>query len=191
MSNNKTCTRCGEEKPATLEYFHKQGEALRPACKVCRLKSAKAYHKASRENRKAYYQANKDAIAEQKKAYYQANRGAVIEKSKAYHEANREVVIEQKKAYYRTPKGKFKSIKASAKKRRINFSLLFELYETQLWGKPCHYCGCKVEVTGLDRKDSSKDYSPDNVVPCCSDCNSKKQDKPYEQFIQEQKERGS
>ena len=130
MGNNKTCTRCGEEKPATLEYFRASGTSLRPNCSVCHAKADKAY--------------------------------------------------------YRTPKGKFVMIRKSAKERGINFSLLFELYETQLWGKPCHYCGCKIEITGLDRKDSSKGYSLDNIVPCCHDCNRKKKDKPYDQFVLEQ-----
>jgi hypothetical protein len=191
MSDNKTCTRCGEEKPATLEYFHKrEGEALRADCKVCRIQSAKAHYIANKEAiseyGKAYYEANREAVIEKSKARYEANREAVIERVTAYREANREAINEQKKAYYRTPKGKFRSVKSEAKRRGINFSLLFELYETQLWGKPCHYCGCEIEVTGLDRKDSGKGYSRDNVVPCCYDCNSKKKDKPYDQFVLEQ-----
>ena len=172
MGNNKTCTRCGEEKPATLEYFYKKGKGFRPDCKVC-----------GAQSNKVYYKANKEAIVEQNKAYYKESKETVI---KAYQEANREAILERKRAYYRTPNGKFRSIRKSAKERGINFSLLFELYETQLWGKPCHYCGCEIEVTGLDRKDSSKGYSRDNVVPCCFDCNSKKKDKPYDQFVLEQ-----
>jgi len=175
MSNNKTCTRCGEEKPATLEYFHKRSEnGIRSDCKVC-----------ANQAGAAYYEANK----EKKKAYREANREAILKQRKAYREANREAILEQRYAHYRTPKGKFIKIKMKAKERGINFSLPLELYETQLWGKPCHYCGCKIEITGLDRKDSSKGYSRDNVVPCCRRCNSQKQNKPYEQFIQEQKEK--
>jgi hypothetical protein len=192
MSNNKTCTKCGEEKPATLEYFHKKREALTPACKMCRTQSAKAHYKANREavseRNIAYYKANKEAITEKKKARYLANREAAIEQGKAYYKANRETFLEKVKARYRTPKGKFTNIKKKAKQRGINFSLPFELYETQLWGKPCHYCGCEIEITGLDRKDNSKGYSRDNVVPCCFNCNRKKNNRPYDQFIQEQKE---
>ncbi len=148
MTKTKTCTMCGEEKPATVEYFYKRGNGFHSRCKVCR---------------KAHYEANKETLLERHKAYY-----------------------------YRDPRRKWTIIKAAAKRRNINFSLPFELYETQLWGKPCHYCGCGLEVTGLDRKDSSKGYSRDNVVPCCGLCNIKKNTKPYEQFIQEQKEsRGS
>ena len=230
----KKCSKCGEEKPATLEYFHKFRNGLRADCKVCYAEQKKVYYKANKkaiaeqqkayreankkaiaergkayyeankeaiaEKDKAYYEANKEAIAERKKAYYEANKEAFVERAKAYYEANKEAIAEQKKAYYkankkaiverekayyRTPKGKFRTIKKEAKLRNINFSLPFKLYESQLWGKPCHYCGCEIEITGLDRKDNDKGYEVGNVVPCCHNCNSKKKDRPYQVFIEE------
>lgn len=35
---------------------------------------------------------------------------------------------------------------------------------------------------GLDRLDSTRDHSEDNVVPCCIDCNTAKMDKTIENF---------
>ena len=172
----KKCSKCGEEKPATVEYFHKDGNGLRTECKPCRA-----------ERSKAYREANKEAIAEQNKTYYEEHKEAIAEQKKTYYEENKGAINERQAAYYRTPKGKFTGIKSTAKERNINFSLPFKLYESQLWGKPCHYCGCEIEVTGLDRKNSDKGYTPDNVVPCCGDCNNKKSTKPYEQFIVEVK----
>ena len=115
------------------------------------------------------------------KAYYEANKEAIA----ARYEANNEKIAERQKTYYRAPKGKYAHIKARAKTYEIEFSLPFDLYESQLWGKPCHYCGCEIEVTGLDRKNSDRGYTPDNVVPCCVDCNKKKNAKPYEQYLSE------
>tara|TARA_Y100001963_G_C6602076_1_gene363001 strand:+ start:264 stop:677 length:414 start_codon:yes stop_codon:yes gene_type:complete len=119
------------------------------------------------------------------KAYHEANKETILEQKKAYYEANKEAILEREKAYYRTPKGKYIRIKARAKTDEIEFSLPFDLYESQLWGKPCHYCGCEIEVTGIDRKDNDRGYTPDNVVPCCWDCNTKKSAKPYEQYLSE------
>jgi len=215
----KKCSKCGEEKPATLEYFYKFRNGLYAECKPCCaerkkahyesnkeviLERMKAYREANKEaiseRRKAYYkankaafaeqsrayrEANKEAIAEQKKAYREANKEAIIEYHKAYREANKEAITEREKADYRTPKGKFTNIKKAAKQRNINFSLPFKLYESQLWGKPCHYCGCEIEITGLDRKDNDKGYEVGNVVPCCHNCNTKKRTKPYQVFIEE------
>ena len=177
MTNEtKQCNKCGEEKPATLEYFakdsHNKSTGLQSHCKECN---------------KAYRKANKEAIAEQMKAYRKANKGVLSERKKVYRKANKEAITEYNKAYYRTPKGRFSEIKGKAKWRNINFSLPFKLYESQLWGKPCHYCGCEIEATGLDRKDNDKGYEVGNVVPCCHNCNNKKGIKPYEEFIAEVK----
>ena len=175
-SETKRCTKCGEEKPATAEYFNKRGDGLRSDCKGCSSKYSKAH-----------YQANKGAIAEQRKSYYEANKEAFAERAKIYYQTNKEAFTEKERAHYRTSKGKFTSIKKTSKARGINFSLPFDLYESQLWGKPCHYCGCDIEITGLDRKDNDKGYEVGNVVPSCQSCNAKKYDKPYEEFIAEVK----
>jgi len=200
---HKKCTKCGEEKPATLEYFHrktKTKDGLQYSCKQCNKayreankeyykEYYKAYNEANKESlkeyKKAYNEANKESIKEYSKAYYEANKESLKEYSKAYNEANKESLKEYSKAHNRTPKGKYTKIKRGAKVREINFALPFQIYESKLWGEPCHYCGVDIEVTGLDRKDSSKGYTPDNVVPCCWDCNRIKKDKPYEQFLEE------
>jgi hypothetical protein len=66
--------------------------------------------------------------------------------------------------------------------RGIGFSLDIEDFRlfTQ---SPCNYCnaepsGCwkgshgrKYIYNGLDRVDSSRDYTLDNIVPCCKKCN--------------------
>ena len=133
------------------------------------------------ERRRAYREANKEAIAEYSKAYSKVNK----EVMKAYRDSRSGLKSEYDKVYLKSPSGKFSQIKGEAKKRGIPFDLLREFYESQLWGKPCHYCGCEIEVTGLDRKDNDGDYTPDNVVPCCKKCNNKKRTKPYEQYLAE------
>ena len=130
---------------------------------------------------KAYYEENKEAA----KAYYEENKEAITKQGKAYYEANKEAIAKRDKAYHSSPEGKYNWIKRQGIQRGKHFDLPYEFYESQLWGKPCHYCGCEIEVTGLDRKDSDKGYTPDNVVPSCWDCNSKKKTKPYEQYLLE------
>ena len=51
----KKCTKCGEEKPATLEYFyaHSRG-SLRSECKKCHYKKHKAWAKNNREKMRSY-----------------------------------------------------------------------------------------------------------------------------------------
>ena len=51
---------------------------------------------------------------------------------------------------------------------------------------PCEYCQSKTLNTtgcGLDRKDSSKGYVKENVVPCCTSCNKiKNKELTYEEM---------
>jgi 5-methylcytosine-specific restriction endonuclease McrA len=64
-------------------------------------------------------------------------------------------------------------------------------YHSELVKQPCAYCGAPpsnveyppgrpdlaIRLSGTDRVDSSRAYVPGNIVPCCSDCNTKKGDR--------------
>lgn len=67
-------------------------------------------------------------------------------------------------------RSRYTQIKHSAASRSKVFSLTFDQF-ILFWQKPCHYCGNIHSNVGLDRIDSTKGYSLDNVVPCCSICN--------------------
>lgn len=57
---------------------------------------------------------------------------------------------------------------------------------TVLLSNNCHYCHGKLNETsvGLDRKDNSKGYTLDNVVPCCAACNTTRSDNyTYEEMV--------
>ena len=60
----------------------------------------------------------------------------------------------------------------SAKTRNISFELTKEKFE-ELVCMACYYCGSfnEKEVIGVDRINSSKNYTSDNCVPCCKICN--------------------
>jgi hypothetical protein len=65
-------------------------------------------------------------------------------------------------------------LRKSAKCRRISLLLTYEEYVSIVQDKLCYYCDGVLPLygAGLDRLDNNKDYQLDNVVPCCSDCNS-------------------
>lgn len=89
----------------------------------------------------------------------------------------------------------------SSRKLGLNYDLTFNDYEAMIQ-KPCFYCGCEgtnisndynykknekfsdtmIVCNGIDRIDSKKGYTKDNVVPCCKHCNSAKSDKTIEEF---------
>jgi hypothetical protein len=90
----------------------------------------------------------------------------------------------------------FKQYKHHATKKERDFLLTIEQFK-ELTGKKCHYCGelpsytmgrmmskyAQYTYNGIDRIDSSKGYSLDNVLPCCGTCNTMKMGLSYDDFI--------
>ena len=85
--------------------------------------------------------------------------------------------------------------KRHAKDRSIDFDLSYETVDRLVRGS-CHYCGVvggNLKKTknlkdgfrhnGIDRVDSSKNYTVDNVVSCCGLCNIAKRDMSSDEFI--------
>lgn len=85
--------------------------------------------------------------------------------------------------------------KRHAKNRGINFELQYETVEKLVRGS-CYYCGViggNLKKTknlkegfrhnGIDRVDSSKGYTEENVVSCCGTCNIAKRDMSLDEFI--------
>lgn len=81
--------------------------------------------------------------------------------------------------------------KRSAVKRGLKFNLTREQIASLIF-QDCHYCGRKPEQSfgrkntlpynGLDRMDSDKGYTIENVVPCCGSCNTNKRRTLYDIF---------
>lgn len=90
--------------------------------------------------------------------------------------------------------------KSSAERRGFNFEIDFEDFKKILL-QDCHYCGDSAEQSvnsyrssktksrkqirrnGVDRVDSAKGYTLDNVVPCCGLCNTIKMNAPIKDFL--------
>ena len=77
------------------------------------------------------------------------------------------------------PRGRYRRLVYSAKhgrkRRSIELRLTFEEY-VELIKQPCFYCGddLPTDGSGLDRKDNTKGYVKENLVPCCEQCNKAK-----------------
>lgn len=50
------------------------------------------------------------------------------------------------------------------------------------WQKPCFYGPHPIETIGLDRIDSTKGYTMDNLVSCCETCNRAKRHMSLAEF---------
>jgi len=104
----KTCTKCGQCKPATTEFFLTRDATkgtLKFECKTCGTIYRKAYYAENKASlladSKSYRLENLAVITAQKKANYAANRAAVIQKNQAYRAANREAARSRAATYGR------------------------------------------------------------------------------------------
>jgi len=76
---------------------------------------------------------------------------------------------------------RFARLKTKARYRGIPIELTREQWESVI-AEPCHYCGGPLAPTGygLDRKDTRGPYTLANVVPCCQQCNRRKECQTYD-----------
>jgi hypothetical protein len=149
------------------------------------------------ERRKEYYENNKEEQNEKSKKYRENNREKVREKRKEYYENNKEEQkekvknyyhnnIEKRKEYSKSPRGMLNHYRSKAKIRGINFNLTLDWTEEQIKLPEYNICAISgiqfVEEPhhafsrSLDRIDSSKGYTPDNVRWVCYKLNSWKSD---------------
>lgn len=93
----KTCTKCGEEKPATAEFFLKRDAAkgtLKTQCRECAKIFRRDYYAAKKVTslayNKAYREEKRDDMLSRRRLSYAANREKIIARNLAYRAANRE-----------------------------------------------------------------------------------------------------
>lgn len=130
---------------------------------------------------KKYQLENKEKIKKMQVDYYAKNRLKRIEGARQWYLKNHNKALETQRARLKTPLGRLRSIKSSAKTRKIDF-LLTDAEAINIMDNPCLYCGELIPV-GIDRVDSSVGYTKENSVACCSMCNYMKKDFSQKDFI--------
>lgn len=121
-----------------------------------------------------YRRKNKEKIKSIQDAYYEKNKEKRKKAAKEWTMRNRDRVILRRRDLMKSPKGRLKSIKSSAKTRKIDF-FLSDDQAISIMTNGCYYCG-NAESIGIDRIDSSRGYLESNCVACCSMCNYMKKD---------------
>ena len=101
----KRCTKCGEWKPATAEFFNrdktKKG-GLRTQCRECQRKYRQKNKDKIAEWQREYYEKNKD----KRREYYEKNKERVAEWKREYREKNKRKVSERDRRYQLSPAGR-------------------------------------------------------------------------------------
>lgn len=106
-----------------------------------------------------------------------------------YRAEHKEEKNDYQKEYRKTPIGRAAQIVGRYRQNDIKYNrgkctLTAQWVAENIFTKPCHYCGAMGwEIMGCDRVDNSLPHTPDNVVPCCYECNCKRHTKSYEDFV--------
>ncbi len=152
---HKFCMGCGEEFPATTDYFrikNKDGKfGLTGQCKKC--------------------------LCEIDKMYYRDNKKELTEKNKIWKNNNKEkvrsisIMAQQKR-------------KAQAAKIEFNFSGDEWNQTKKRFNNECVYCGKQTKLTQDHFWPLSRGggYTKFNIIPSCQSCNSSKHNKPFEEW---------
>jgi len=108
------------------------------------------------------------------------------ERDKKYRE--QEHIKRKAKEKYSTLEGRFVHWRAGAKKRGLEFSITID--DLKNYKLKCYYTGRELtyephqlNTVSLDRIDSNKGYTKDNVVFCCDCVNVGKSDLALEEFV--------
>jgi len=103
MNKTKICSKCGEEKPRTNQYFYKRKvnvDGLEGQCKDC-----------ATEYRNQYFKGNKERVTEIKKLYYKNNKAKTDEYQKQYRNEHKDKQAKYTKIYAEKNKEKIKKVK--------------------------------------------------------------------------------
>ena len=137
---------------------------------------------------------DKEWYAKHRKYYreYDAvNKEQRIEYGKKYYEEHKEEISKNKKRYNATKFGRAVNIcstytQADRDRNRGECTLTPQWIVDNIFSQPCHYCGeTDWKKLGCDRINNDLPHTPDNVVPCCGECNTKRGTKSYEEFKNE------
>lgn len=177
----KRCTKCGEWKPATTEYYSRRLDRLRAACRVCDAKTRKAWTDANPERQKARKKDYRAQHLMETAEYQRAWRKTHPEYWKGYYEANKAHRSQIGRLWRNDNREK---TRVKANRRRARELLLPNSYDSSDWqtalehfDHSCAVCGQGLLV--LSHQDhwiplSSADCPgtvPHNMVPLCSTCN--------------------
>lgn len=143
---------------------------------------------------KEYYETNKEAIKAQHHEYYMLHKTEFIEKAKKWVENNQEKrkksvknynlthkkdKLDYQKKWRKTKYGRATMLLSAYKQadkntKRGECTLTSQWIVENIFTKPCAHCGeTDWRKIGCNRLDNSKPHTPDNVEPCCLNCNLK------------------
>lgn len=191
----KTCTKCGEEFPATKEYFYKDKRGklgLYAKCKNCHNKVSKNYCDRNKDKYKKYREGHKEEAKEYRKKYWEENKERLKKQKQVYRKKNREKIRNKNREYKKKNKDFINILnnKRRTKKRELPSNLTDKQWIKikNNFNNKCAYCGKEKELHQEHFIPLAKggEFTKNNIIPACKSCNCSKQDKDFFDWYPEQ-----
>lgn len=175
--DQRTCSKCGESKPESLEFFRARGTkdrgGLRPDCRDCSAARDKAYYEANAERVRLDHAAYRARTIEQTKARNRAYGLTAAGKARHRRAAVR---------YNLTEPGRLLAVRMRQERRAFKVGAVADFTKAQwvevldVFGHVCAYCGVTGDLTQEHVVAFSKGgvHTKHNVVPACGSCNARK-----------------
>ena len=192
MNKNKICIKCGETKPATTEYFykHKQSkDGLLGKCKICISLYGKTKYKNNpkslQEKTKIWRDKNKNRQYTNNKSWANRNKDKLFLYYKKYRDNNKQKILESKKTWRKNNPEKVNIIiqRRLARKKDLQNTFTSEQWKMckNYFGNKCCYCGKnkKLEQEHFIALSKGGEYTHNNIIPACRNCNPSKGDKDF------------
>jgi 5-methylcytosine-specific restriction endonuclease McrA len=210
MTATKTCSKCRETKPASLEYFayaKTTKDKFYGWCRECANKRQRAYAAAHKEQLKAYRIANRQRIYGQVRAWVAAHKEHVAEMYRDWYEINKERKAARERERFENNGELYDRKRAQGREWGRSNRHLTRLYSRRRYATKraaegthtpadisgqyeaqkgrCYYCninvGDKYHVDHVIPLSRGGSNGPENLVIACPSCNMRKHDKmPHE-----------
>jgi len=204
----KTCPKCGQAKPLTLDHWYPDTrykavfrspcrdchQAYRAATKERKARVDRAWYDRNRDRKLTYMQryqaARRDELRAYLRTYYRANRERLREAGRVYYQQNRERVAEANRRWVLQNREAVAAIRHNFRAR--NSSVPGELTADALLGKLelqggcCYYCGGELAEWQVEHKIPlalGGTNHPANVCISCRACNVAKGTRPFWEFL--------
>lgn len=210
----KVCTKCNTELPATNKCFSKSQKGkygLKSICKACASEDQKMYrvnnHEIVIQKQRESAIRNKEANYTSKQKYYLNNKEKVMQRAKIWCANNKE---KKKSINKRYVKNNYEHVKIMHKqyrenhreqkrmwwqkyynrKKQLDINMTCEIWEDikQYFNNQCAYCGKdkKLEQEHFVCVSKSGEYTKNNIITACRNCNASKSDSDFFEWYPKQ-----
>lgn len=192
----KTCTKCSVAKSAD-EFGHssRNKDGLYSSCKQCQREFRQANKEKISKKARKHREKNSEAITRKKRQYYLENKEAVKRARREYHQTNKTTISEKRKTEHRNNPTKtlLGSASRRARKRGLEFNLKADdviipekcprLPDITLAIADNESAAKQGHSPTLDRIDSTKGYTRENVEVISYRANSIKSNSTLEERL--------